>query len=314
MKSKSNKSGRSLGLRIKKDLRTNMPFYILMLPAVICFLLFNYLPMLGIVMAFKNFNYRKGIFGSDWCGLKNFEVFFRNPDAWLITRNTVLYNLVFIFLGLVLAVAAALAINELRNKRAGKVYQTIALMPHFLSYVIVAYLVFAFLGTENGVVNRSLLPALGKEPVNWYSESKYWPYILVFVKMWKSIGYNSIVYLAAICGISPEYYEAATIDGATRRQQIMHITLPGIKPMICIMLINAMGGLFNSDFGLFYNVTMNSGAIFSTTNVLGTYIYRSMGDVSFSTAAGLYVSVVGFIMIMVTNTIVKKIDADSSLF
>ncbi len=288
--------------------------YLMLLPGVLLLVLFQYLPKFGIILAFKKYRYDLGILGSEWCGMENFKYFFKTPDAWLITRNTVCYNLVFIILGLVLAVSLAIAFNELASKYATKVYQTIVLMPHFLSYVVVACLVFSFLSGENGIINKSLLPALGKEPINWYGESKYWPYILVFVKMWKTIGYNSIVYLAAIAGINKEYYEAAEVDGANKWQQIIHITLPGIRTMMSIMTIMAFGGIINSDFGLFYQVPMNSGLLNSTTAVLGTYIYNSMSDVGFSTAAGLYVSVVGFIMILATNWIAKKIDSESSLF
>lgn len=288
--------------------------YFMLLPGVLLLVLFQYLPKFGILLAFKNYRYDLGILGSEWCGLQNFKYFFKTPDAWLITRNTIGYNLVFIILGLVLAVSLAIAFNEIASKYATKVYQTIVLMPHFLSYVVVACLVFSFLSGENGVINKALLPSLGMEPINWYGEAEYWPFILVFVKMWKTIGYNSIVYLAAIAGINKEYYEAATVDGANKWQQIIHITLPGIRTMMSIMTIMAFGGIINSDFGLFYQVPMNSGLLNSTTSVLGTYIYNSMSDVGFSTAAGVYVSVVGFMMILFTNCIAKKIDSESSLF
>ena len=286
----------------------------MLLPGIILLVLFQYIPKFGIILAFKNFRYDLGIFGSKWCGLDNFKIFFQTPDAWLITRNTLLYNLVFIFLGLVLSVTLAIAFNEIRGKMFAKTCQTIILMPHFLSYVIVAYLSFAFLSIENGVLNKTILPMLGMKPVNWYSESKYWPFILVFVRMWKTVGYNSIVYLAAIAGIDKSYYEAAQLDGANKWQQIIHITLPGISTMMSVMTIMSFGDIFNSDFGLFYQVTMNSGLIKSTTSVLGTYIYNSMSDVGFSTAAGVYVSVVGFLMILLTNKIASKINPESSLF
>ncbi len=286
----------------------------MLLPGIILLVLFQYIPKFGIILAFKNFRYDLGIFGSKWCGLDNFKIFFQTPDAWLITRNTLLYNLVFIFLGLVLSVTLAIAFNEIRGKMFAKTCQTIILMPHFLSYVIVAYLAFAFLSIKNGVLNKTILPMLGMKPVNWYSESKYWPFILVFVRMWKTVGYNSIVYLAAIAGIDKSYYEAAQLDGANKWQQIIHITLPGISTMMSVMTIMSFGDIFNSDFGLFYQVTMNSGLIKSTTSVLGTYIYNSMSDVGFSTAAGVYVSVVGFLMILLTNKIASKINPESSLF
>lgn len=289
-------------------------FYVMMLPGILLLLAFEYAPKFGLVLAFKNYRYDKGIWGSDWCGLKNFKYFFKTPDAWVITRNTVLYNVTFIILGTVLAIALAIALNELTGRFSVKIYQTVLLMPHFLSYVVVAYLVFSFLSTESGVLNRTILPLLGIEPINWYSEAEYWPGILTIVKMWKSVGYNSIVYLAAIVGIDPCYYEAAQMDGATKWQQIRHITLPGIKTMISIQLIMAFGGIFNSDFGLFYQVPKNSGLIKSTTSVLSTYIYGIKNDVSFATAAGFYVSIVGLLMVLAVNAIVRKIDEENSLF
>ena len=275
--------------------------YFMLLPGVIWVILFQYLPKFGIILAFKDFRVNKGIFGSEWNGWENFKILFDTPEAWLVTRNTLLYNIVFIVLNLILAVSIAIMFNEVKSKFWAKTYQTVFLMPHFLSYVIVAYLVFGFLSAENGIVNKSVLPMLGIKPISWYSEPKYWPYILVFVKMWKSIGYNSIVYLAAIAGINKEYYEAGEVDGANKWQQIVHITLPGIRNMIAIMTVMAFGGVMNSDFGLHYNIPMDSGLIKETTEVLGTYIYHTKDDVAFSTAAGLYVSVVGLVMLLCVN-------------
>ena len=260
------------------------------------------MPKFGIILAFKDFRVNKGIFGSEWNGWENFKILFDTPEAWLVTRNTLLYNIVFILLNLVLAVSIAIMFNEVKSKFWAK------------TYVIVAYLVFGFLSAENGIVNKSVLPMLGIKPISWYSEPKYWPYILVFVKMWKSIGYNSIVYLAAIAGINKEYYEAGEVDGANKWQQIVHITLPGIRNMIAIMTVMAFGGVMNSDFGLHYNIPMDSGLIKETTEVLGTYIYHTKDDVAFSTAAGLYVSVVGLVMLLCVNWVARKIDPESSLF
>ena len=288
--------------------------YFMLLPGVIWVILFQYLPKFGIILAFKDFRVNKGIFGSEWNGWENFKILFDPPEAWLVTRNTLLYNIVFILLNLVLAVSIAIMFNEVKSKFWAKTYQTVFRMPHFLSYVIVAYLVFGFLSAENGIVNKSVLPMLGIKPISWYSEPKYWPYILVFVKMWKSIGYNSIVYLAAIAGINKEYYEAGEVDGANKWQQIVHITLPGIRNMIAIMTVMAFGGVMNSDFGLHYNIPMDSGLIKETTEVLGTYIYHTKDDVAFSTAAGLYVSVVGLVMLLCVNWVARKIDPESSLF
>lgn len=289
-------------------------YYLMVAPGTILIFIFAYMPIVGILFAFVNYKPARGIFGSEWVGLRNFRDFFSNPDFWLLTRNTLGYNIVFLILGTVLALTFALLMNELRSVKAIKTYQTIAIMPHFLSYVIVAYLVFAFLGQSHGIINKSLLPALGIDPINWYAESKYWPFILVFVRMWKEIGYSSIVYFAAISGINSEYYEAALIDGANRFQMAIKVTLPLIRSIICIQLIMALGGLFNSDIGLFYNVPMDQGALYSTTNVMSTYLYKNIINTGYSTAAGLYASILGFVLVMVSNTIVNKIDSDSALF
>lgn len=289
-------------------------YYIMLFPGFILIFIFGYIPIAGIILAFKNYSAPKGILGSKWCGLDNFRAFFRTPDMWAITRNTICYNLVFIFTGILFAVVLALLFNELRKGTMNKVYQTIGMMPYFLSYVIVAYLVYSFLGSTYGVMNKTVLPFLGMDPINWYAESKYWPIILFVVKNWKGIGYSSVVYLAAIAGINQEFYEAARIDGANRFQQAFYITIPCLKTIISIQLIMSMGGLFGGDFGLFYLVSMNQGPLFSTTNVLPTYIYRSMDKVGFATAAGLYASLIGFILVLISNSIVKKLEPENSLF
>ena len=298
----------------KKNYIDRCAYYIMTAPGAILIFLFGYLPMFGIILAFKDFKPARGFFGSPWCGLDNFKAFFSSPDIVYLTRNTVLYNLAFIILGMVIAVVFAILMNELRSKTKVKFYQTVAMMPHFLSWVIVAYLVYAFLGNTYGIVNRSLLPALGMDPIKWYSEPKYWPYILFFVRTWKTVGYSSVIYFAAIAGINPEYYEAAIVDGANRFQLAVKVTLPLLRSIICIQLIMAMGGIFNSDLGLFYNVPMDQGALYPTTNVLTTYIYRNVTKVGYSTAAGLYSSVIGFLMVLLTNFFIRRYDSDSSLF
>lgn len=288
--------------------------FLMVMPGAILVLLFNYLPIGGIVLAFKNYAPVKGIWGSDWVGLKNFKAFFSTPDAWLITRNTIMYSVYFIVVGTILAVALALLLNELKKGFASKAYQTIGLLPHFLSYVIIAYLVYAFLGGEYGILNRSVLPLFGIEPISWYSEAKYWPFILTLVANWKEVGFSSVIYLAAIAGINIEYYEAARVDGASRWQQMKYVTLPCLRTIITIKLIMSVGSILGSDLGLFYNVPMNSGPLFSTTNVLSTYMYRGMSKVGFTTAAGVYCSVVGFILTILANAVARKIDYESALF
>lgn len=302
-----------------RDLKKNGPLLSMCIPGLIFFILFSYLPMFGIVIAFKQYRFDMGIWGSPWNGLKNFEFMFNSPDAWVITRNTIGYNLIFIFGGLVLNVAMAIGLNELRNKMFSKVCQTIVLMPHFLSYVIVSYLALAFLNVENGVLNRIIMPMLGKSPVDWYATDEVWPGILIFINFWKTVGYGSVVYLAGIAGIDTSLYEAAKVDGANRWQQIRYVTLPALVPLMVILTILNVGKIFNSDFGLFYQVPLNTGALYPATNVISTYVYNMLmsagtGSVGMASAAALYQSVVGFILVMTTNLIVKKISPENSLF
>lgn len=301
-----------------KDLAKNYPLLLMVLPGAVFLLLFNYLPMFGIVIAFKQYRYDLGIWASPWNGLKNFEFMFTSPDAWVITRNTLMYNLLFIFGGLVLNVAMAIGLNELKNKIFSKTCQTLVLMPHFLSYVIVSYLVLAFLHVENGVLNH-VIQSFGGEGIDWYATVKAWPWILIFVNFWKNVGYGSVVYLAAIAGIDTQLYEAAEMDGASRWQRIKYITIPALVPLMIVLTILNVGKIFNADFGLFYQVPLNTGTLYPATNVISTYVYNMLtsagtGSVGMASAAAFYQSIVGFILVMVTNTIVKKIDPDSSLF
>ena len=307
--------------RFFKDLWKNRAWLLMVLPGTIWLLVFSYLPMFGTVLAFKNFKISPGGFiesliNSDWVGFDNFKFLFTSGDAFRITRNTVLYNLVFIVLGLVFAVFVAITLNEIANKKLAKIYQTSMLFPHFLSWVIVSYFVFSFLSVDKGMMN-SMLGVFGIEPISWYSEPDKWPGILIFMNVWKGVGYGSIVYLAAIVGIDKTYFEAATIDGASKWQQIKNITIPLLIPLMIILTIMAIGGIFRSDFGLFYQVPRNSAILYPVTDVIDTYIYKglmNMGNIGMSTAAGLYQSLVGFILIMITNRIVKKIDPEYGLF
>lgn len=307
-----------------EDLNKNKVFLFMVLPGAILLFIFNYLPMAGVMMSFKKMKLFSdsiitNFIESKWVGFKNFEYLFTTSGAWKATRNTVLYNLVFIVLGLVLAVAVAIALNEIRNKRLSKVYQTTMMLPYFLSYVVVSYIVYAVLNEQYGIVNRTIMPAMGKEPVMWYTETKYWPYILIILNAWKGIGYNAVVYIAAIAGIDKELYEAASIDGATKWQQIRHITLPQLKPLMSILTILAIGRIFRGDFGLFYFTTMNlgNGTLKPVADVLDTYIYdvlRTSANIGMSTAASFYQSIVGFILVFASNKIIKKVDEESSLF
>jgi putative aldouronate transport system permease protein len=286
------------------------------LPAIVFFIIFSYLPMFGIVIAFKSLNYSKGILGSEWVGFKNFEYLFKTNDAFIITRNTVLYNLVFIFVGTALTVALAIILNELVNKHLKKVYQTLMILPNFLSWVVVSYLAYTFLSTDYGVLNQ-LLHSLGFSSVSWYSTTKPWPFIIVFANLWKTLGFNSIIYFSALTGINDEFYEAALLDGATKWQQIKKITIPMIMPQIVLMTLLGIGNIFRSDFGLFYLLPKNSGLLYPVTNTIDTYVYRGLmvlNNVSMTSAAGLYQSVVGFLLVLGSNLLVRKIDPEKSLF
>ncbi|WP_338553128.1 ABC transporter permease subunit [Paenibacillus sp. KS-LC4] len=302
---------------VLKKLKRYAPLFIMIIPGVIYLFINNYLPMLGLIIAFKDVNFAKGILASDWIGLKNFEYLFKTEDAWIITRNTLLYNIAFIILNLVIAVGIAILLNEVKKKVAARFYQSIVLIPYLISMVIVGYLVLAMLSGETGFINKQILPFFGIDPISWYSEPKYWPFILVIVNIWKNVGYLCIIYLAAIIGIDPEYYEAATIDGAGKWRQITQITIPLIAPVITIMTLLQIGRIFYSDFGLFYQVPLNTGELLSTTNVVDTYVYRALinlGDIGMSSAAGLYQSVVGFVLVILSNYIVSKRNRDNALF
>ncbi|MBM6386005.1 MULTISPECIES: ABC transporter permease [Paenibacillus] len=304
-----------------KNLIRNRVMLFMVLPGAIWFFFFSYLPLVGTVAAFKEYRFsREGFWASlaksEWVGWDNFKFLFSTNDALLITRNTLLYNIAIIFLGLVFAVGLAILLSELINKRLAKIYQTGMFLPYFLSWVIVGYFVFSFLSMDRGMLNQ-IIGWFGMEPIQWYSEAKYWPYILIFVALWKTIGYNSIVYLASILGIDRSLYEAAMIDGASKWQQIRNITIPLLSPIITIMTLLAVGRIFYADFGLFYQVPRDSGTLYSVTNVIDTYVYRGLktsGEIGMSTAAGLYQSVVGFVLVIISNYVVRKIDKDSSLF
>ena len=310
---KAPKSGRTRTLRFKQYL----PVYLMMAPGLIYFFINNYIPMGGLVIAFKQINYSLGIWESPWIGLKNFKFLFAGNDTWLITRNTLLYNLAFLVLNTIIGIILAILISDVTNKRARKIYQSAILVPFLMSIVIVSYICYAFLGAENGLINNTILPALGKQPVNWYQQPLYWPFILVFVNLWKGVGYGCLIYIATINGIDKSLFEAANLDGAGKLRQILHVTLPALKGTIITLILLNVGRIFYSDFGLFYQVPMNSGQLYSTTNVIDTYVYRALlqlGNTGMASAAGFYQSVVGFVLVMASNLIVKKISPEDALF
>lgn len=302
--------------RIHK-LKKYLPLYCMLLPGIIYLIINNYLPISGLLVAFKQFNYKKGILHSPFVGLDNFKFLFMTKDAWIITRNTVLYNLVFIVLGTVLAIAVAIFLNDLVGKRKKRVYQTVILLPYLISMVIVSYLVFALLNTGNGYINKAILESLGSDPVSWYNTPKYWPFILTIVYLWKTLGYKCILYYSSIVGISSEYYEAASLDGASRWQKVIRITLPELKPLICTLTLLSISKIFYSDFGLFYQVTRNQGAIIDVTNTIDTYVYRGLMEshnMGMASAASFYQAIVGFLLVVAANFITKKFDPDSALY
>lgn len=291
--------------------------YLLALPSLIYLIVNNYMPMAGLILAFKNFSYAKGIFGSEWTGLSNFTYLFGSKWTGIMFRNTVLYNLAFIFLGTALAIFVAIMLNEVRSKRAQKIYQVLILLPYLISTVLIGYIVFAFFSNSNGFVNNYILIPLGMEPVNWYMTPEAWPAILVFVQLWRSFGFQSIVFFATIIGFDPSIYEAARVDGASTWKQITNITLPLLKPTATILIIMSLGKMFSTDFGLFYQVPQNTGILYEVTTTIDTFVYRTLmtdHDVGRATAAGFLQSILGFILVMTANRIVRKVNPESALF
>lgn len=301
----------------KNVLKEYWPLYLMMLPALLYLLINNYIPMAGMVIAFKKLNFAKGIWASPWAGLKNFKFLFASKDAWIITRNTLLYNVAFILVNMVVGIAITILITEVRNTKLKKIYQSAILLPFLMSMVILSYIVYALLSAENGLVNNSILPLFHIDPIQWYQKPKYWPAVLIIANCWKGVGYGCLIYIASLIGIDPSFYEAARLDGASKWQEITKITLPSLVPTIITLLLLSIGRIFYSDFGLFYQVPMNSGVLFPTTNVIDTYVYRALieqGNISMSSAAGVYQSLVGFCVVMLSNWIVRRVDKDQALF
>lgn len=289
---------------------------LMLLPGVAVFVVNCYLPMAGVFLAFKKIDYAAGLLRSPWVGLENFRFLFATTDAWRITRNTICYNLLFIFCDVFFAVGMAVLMREIWQPLWSKIYQTLIILPNFLSMVVVAYLVYGFLHPEYGFLN-SILESMGLTRVNWYNEPAYWPFILPLVHWWKQLGYKSVVYLASIAGIDKELYEAAIIDGAGKWQQAIYITVPQLTPTMIIMFLLALGNIFRADFGLFYQVPMNSAMLYEVTDVIDTYVYRALttlNNVGMSSAASFYQSVVGAITVVAANLVVRKIDASQALF
>lgn len=289
--------------------------YILLAPALLYVILFGYMTYPYMVIAFEQYNWQKGI-RSDFVGLKNFEAFFGSTWAWQVTRNTILLNALFIVTGTICGVALALLLNEVTHKKFLKVAQSAMLFPYFLSWVIGAFILYALLGTDSGALN-TILVKLGFERVNFYSDPNIWPAILAILRIWKGVGYGSIMYLAAITGIDGEIYEAAEIDGAGRWKQTIKITLPLILPTISILVLMDVGRIFFGDFTMIYSIVKDNGALMPTTDIIDTYVFRTLrrsGDASVAMAVGLYQSVVGFITVFVVNKLVSKFYPEGALF
>lgn len=300
----------------QKALRKQWPFYVMMIPGLIYLLINNYGPMFGMFIAFKQVDYSKGIWNSPWVGWKNFKYLFATRDALLITRNTILYNLAFILVGTVMGIIVGIFLSELRHTMETKFFQTVILLPYLLSWVICAYIGYAFLSKDSGLINH-FLSAIGLQAVDWYNEPSKWPVILILVNLWKGLGYSAIIYMATIIGIDRSLYESAMVDGATKWEQIRFITLPLLKSTVIMLMIMSVGRMFYSDFGLFCQIPMNSGTIFSTTQTIDTYVYRALmqrNDVGMSSAAGFYQSIVGFILVLSANAIVRKLSPDDAMF
>jgi putative aldouronate transport system permease protein len=304
-------------MKRKKKLRLNIALYLMMVPGLIYLILNNYIPMSFTIIAFKNYNFQKGIWGSDFNGFDNFKTLFSTRDSQIILRNTIGYNLIFIIVGLVVGLGIAILMDEISSRRAKRTYQMVYLIPYMVTITVVSYIVYALLSTDTGFLNTTVMKALGLDKVSWYSAPKYWLLILVLVNQWKWLGYNSILYYSSIIGIDSSYYEAATIDGATQFQRIRFITIPVIRSTIITLLLLQLGSIFKSDFGLFYQVPMNSSALMNVTNTIDTYVYRgikSVGTLGMASAAGFFQSVIGFVLVLIANALVRKTDKDSAIF
>ena len=308
MKSGSKKRG--------KNRKRYLPLLFMTLPGSIYLIINNYIPMFGVTIAFKNYNFAKGYFHSDWVGFKNFEFLFRSPNLIRIIRNTLLYNLVFIVLSTIIAIMLAVIMNEIRSKIVTRIFQTAILLPYIISMVLVSYIVYSFLNPEHGFINNTILPILGLKPVAWYYTAKPWVAIIPIVYIWKNVGFSTIIYFASVVGIDQELYEAAKVDGATKWKQITNITLPQLTPVVSIMTILAIGRIFSADFGLFFQVPMNSSAIYSTTQVVETYVYQALlkvKDVGMSSSVGLLQSVIGCVLLLAANAMVRRLNKDNAL-
>lgn len=305
-----------------KNFKKNLPLLLIAVPGIIIVLIMKYLPLPGMYLAFVDYSpvpgmsYWYSLFTSEFVGLENFQFLVQNPDLGMILKNTIFYNVALIALGLICAVAVAIMMKEVFFNKTKKTMQTMMFFPFFMSWVSISFMMEGFFDTENGLLNQ-IIEFFGGTPIDWYSDPTWWPFIIIFMGVWKSLGYNSVIYLSAITAIDNSYYEAAMIDGASKWQQIKKITLPSIKPMMIILTLLGLGGIMYSDFGLFYQLPKNSSALYEVTTTLDVFVYnalKSLNAIELSAAAAFFQSMVGFILVIGANFVVKKIDRDSSLF
>ncbi len=300
--------------------RINLGLISMALPGILVLLVMAYLPMAGVLIAFKNYLPFEGFFGSAWVGFQNFRFLFGTSEAWRITRNTLFMNSLFIIFGTLAALGVGLLLNEVRDSSRlaflPKIYQAVIFFPYLISYVLVSYFTYALLNSDTGLVNH-LFAVIHLSAIDWFSSPQYWPAILTLVYLWKNVGFTAVIFLAGMVAISPEYYEAARMDGANGWQQMRYITIPLLKPLIILVVLLAIGRIFYADFGLFFQVPNNQPALYPATDVIDTYVYRALitlDDIGMSSAAGLYQSVVGFILIFTANWFVRRIEPDQAAF
>lgn len=299
-----------------KELGKNRTLFLMILPALLFFIVFSYIPMVGVYYAFTNFSFDGGLFGSPFVGLQNFKFLFESGALYNLTKNTVLYNLAFIFVGNILQLVCAVFLSEMVGKWFKKTTQSIMFLPFFISFVLVGAFVYNLFNFETGAVN-TLLRELGLQPYDFYLHTAPWKYIIVFFNVWKGLGYGTVIYLAAIMGISDEYHEAAKIDGANIFKRIRYITLPLLRPTFILLILLSLGGILKGQFDLFWQIVGNNGMLYDATDIIDTYVYRSLAinfDIGMGTAAGLFQSFFGFVLVVTVNWIVRKVQKDYALF
>ncbi len=306
---------KNINKNTKQKIKINWGLLTLAIPGLAFLIAFYYVPLFGLIIPFKQIDYAKGILGSDWAGFKNFEFLFKSSDAWRITRNTVCLNALFITVTFLSAVILAILMYNL-SRRMVKLYQTLMFIPYFVSWIVAGYVVYAFLGADLGAITN-FMESIGIVPPRFYFEAKWWPMILTIAFVWKNVGYYTLLFYATLISIDTSYLEAAAIDGASKLQRVRYILLPHMKPTIITLLILQIGKIFNSDFGMYYFLTKNSGALYETTDVIDTYVFRSLrvtGNIGISSAAALYQSLVGLTLVLITNWVVRKYEKDNAIF